>query len=113
MPNRLERLQSYKRQEGPKGAGRDLRNLAYWSERAHINSDSHEPRAMSGEVRLTDTVGRGVPDDARAVKSRSTPNKNTKPYYRNEGPKMREKGKADPNHLDEQDYMPGVRRTTS
>jgi hypothetical protein len=113
MPNRLERLQSYKRQEGPRGAGRDMRNLDYWAERATENSDGHKHRALSGKVRLTDTVGRGVPPDAQRVADRFTPNENRKPYYRNEGPKMREKGKRDPNHIDESDYMPGVRRTTS
>jgi hypothetical protein len=111
---RLERLKEYanpRSRENWQGAGRDQANINRWVQRAHEHSDSWKHRAKSGKVDLRD-LGGGVPDNATPIKSRETRNEGGKPYYRNEGPKMREQGKRDPNHIDEQ-YMPGVRRTTS
>jgi hypothetical protein len=106
--NRLERLQSYKRMQGPKGPGRDERNLAYWANRASENSDSHLHRAKG------DAATNGVPTrDLDLPKLPSTAEHPAKArYWPNEGPKMRKAAKADRNHVASDDnYLPNVRRS--
>lgn len=95
--SREDRIAAIRREEGPKGAGRDEANLKYWSDRATKNSEI-APRASDGEMVLSDKGSRPV------VKGR---------YYKSEGIEMRSEAKADKNSAGTSPYMPGVRRTQS
>jgi len=94
---RIDRLKSYQKMEGPKGAGRDMANIDYWSNRAETNSEL-APRASDGPMRLPST----------RVSVRDT----------EMGPKVsrsvnaRMAAKADKNDVGST-FMPNVRRTTS
>jgi hypothetical protein len=105
----LERLRSYKRMDGPRGESHNLRNLDYWSARASENSNMWH-RAKSGPVELTDTTGMGVPDGAKKIPARFTGNDGSKPYWPNEGEKMRKAALRDVNDVGST-FMPGVRRS--
>ena len=94
--SRMDRLRQYQDPTaGPQGASRDARNLAQWSKRAEQNSQI-APRASDGPMRLPSTN----------VSTRDT----------SMGPKVSRsvdahmRGKSDENHVDEADYLPGVRR---
>jgi hypothetical protein len=94
--SRLERLKEYANpRHGPQGAGRDQKNLDYWSDRAEANSEI-APRASDGPMRLPSTK----------VNTRDTAM----------GPKVsrgvdaRMKAKADINVAGGSAYLRGIRR---
>ena len=95
--SRIDRLKSYAKMEGPKGAGRDIENIEYWQRRASQNSDGDQHRARSGPIRLPDTDvtvrdTAAKPYNARHINARMV-------------------AKADKSDL-VSTFMPGVRRTT-
>lgn len=51
---RKSRIEAYARMEGPCGAGRDEKNLDYWTDRAAENSKI-APRASDGPMKLPST----------------------------------------------------------
>jgi hypothetical protein len=113
MPNRIERLRQYanpRSKENWQGPGRDQANITRWIERAIEHSDSRFHRAKSGPVELTDTTNMGLPDGAKKIPARFTGNDGSKPYWPNEGPKMRKQAKRDLNHLGS-DFEKNVRRS--
>ena len=59
--SRQDRLKEYAAEKGPKGAGRDQKNLDYWSDRASKNSYHG-----SGDKGASDT---GVRAEAKADKN--------------------------------------------
>lgn len=88
--SRQSRLRDYKNEVGPKGES-TKKNIEFWSNRAHENSDGHRHRASNGPMDLPDTA-----ESAGRV---------TKPE-----PHTREKAKADLNNVGETDYYAKVRR---
>jgi hypothetical protein len=92
---RTQRLAEYAAQKGPRGAGRDMRNIDYWVGRAHEHSDSYKHRASgSHTVELPNT----------GIHNHDTHS------WANEGPEMRERAKRDLNFSGNTSYMRTVRR---
>jgi hypothetical protein len=80
---------------GPHGAGRDLANIDYWSDRAKENS-AIAPRASDGPMRLPSTK-----QDVRDTEMRP---------YRSRSADARMKALDDMDVAGDINFMPGVRR---
>jgi hypothetical protein len=94
--SRIDRLKEYSNpRHGPQGAGRDQKNLDYWSDCAKANSKL-APRASDGPMDLPSTTNRQM--GLRSTKSAPR-----------EGD-ARTVAKADKNVVGDSPYLSGVRR---
>ena len=99
---RIDRLNEYTTpMKGPQGAGRDQKNIDYWSDRATDNSNL-APRATGiDETLKPHSTGRTMDNRSTSMSPRTS---------RRVDAAM--KGEGDLNQVGSSQYMAGIRRTT-
>jgi hypothetical protein len=94
---------------GPKGAGRDEKNIAWWQARASENSDGHKHRAAGKKLTSDTSVNFDPPKvpftGEQKLRSTSAPR-------RGKGDDPRAEAKSQMHQRFESSYLAGVRRTT-